>query len=131
MRPTMKSIHMLHSSEGKGAPGCLVSIILLGVMILIGVRAGPPYFAYKSLSGDVSTEVTRAGAHFFSDEVLAQNILDVAKKNEIRLKREDIKIERLAGQVQVQIHYQVPLDLIVLQRTIDFNIKASSFVGTL
>lgn len=131
MQPSMHCTRFPKSSEGKGALGCLVSILLLGATILIGVRALPPYFAYKSLEGDVATEVSRAGAHFFSDEVLVQNILDVARKNEIRLKREDVKVERLAGQVQVLIHYQVPIDLIFLERTFDFNIKASSFVGTL
>jgi len=119
------------NSEGKGAIGCLVSLVLIGAGILAGARIGPPYFAYKSLEGDVKTEVSRSGARFHGDEVLAQNILDVAKKNEVRLKREDIKIARYAGQVQVTIHYQVPVDLLFMTRTFDFHIKASSFLGTL
>jgi hypothetical protein len=131
MQSTKLSIRIWNDSEGKGTLGCLVSIILLGAAIIIGVRVGPPYFSYKSLEGDVSTEVSRAGAHFFSDDVLVQNILDVAKKNEIILSRENIKVERFAGQLQVIIHYSVPLDLIFFQRTMDFDIKASSYIGTL
>ncbi len=117
--------------EGKGSLGCLVSILLLGAMLLVGLRLGPPYFSYKSLEGDVGTEISRAGSHYFSNEALVQNILDVAKKNEVRLKREDIKVERLAGQLQVSFQYSVPVDLVFFQHTFEFKIKASSFIGTL
>jgi len=131
MRNTRQGTGILKNCEGKGAFGCLVSILLLGALLFFGARAGPPYFAYKSLEGDVSTEVSRAGAHFFSDDVLIQNILDVARKNEIRLKRENVQVERIAGQVQVRINYSVPVDLLVTQHVMEFSIKASSFIGAL
>jgi hypothetical protein len=127
----MRTRLLLGDSEGKGALGCLMSLLLLGVGIFAVVQIGPPYFAYKSLETDVSTEVSRAGAHFFSDEALTQNILDVARKNEVSIKKEDIKIERYAGQVHVQIEYRVPVDLMVLEHTFDFRIKASSYLGSL
>ena len=98
---------------------------------MFAVQAGPPYFAYRSLEGDVKTEVSRAGAHLYSNDILVQNILDIAKKNEILLKKEDIKVERFAGQVQVVIHYTLPVDFIFFARTFDFDIKASSFIGRL
>jgi len=121
----------LDNCEGKGALGCLLSILLLGGMVIFAAQAGPPYFSYRSLEGDVKTEVSRAGAHFYSNQVLLQNILDVAKKNEVPLKNENIKVERLAGQVKVTINYSVPVDFVIFERVIDFQIKASSFVGAL
>lgn len=131
MRSISNGIHFLKNSEGKGALGCLFFLVLLGVMALFAVQAGPPYFAYRSLEGEVKTEVSRAGAHLYSNDVLVQNILDLAKKEEIRLKKEDIKVERFAGQVQVVIHYAVPVDFILFAHTFDFDIKASSFIGRL
>ena len=131
MRPITHDIFRMKDSDGKGQLGCLIFVVLAGAAILVGVRVGPPYFAYKSLEADIKTEVSRAGAHFFSDEAVIQNVLDVAKKNEISLKREDIKVERNAGQIHLVVHYTVPVDLVVTQHTFDFNIKASSFVGTL
>jgi hypothetical protein len=131
MRRTRLVNAISQNSEGKGALGCLVSLVLLGALIIIVVQAGPPYFSYRSLEGDVSTEISRAGAHFFSDDVLVQNILDVARKNEVRLKREDIRIERISGQISVSIHYSVPVDLFLYQHTMQFTIKAKSFIGAL
>ena len=131
MRTTRQGIHILMDSEGKGTLGCLVSIVLVGILAFLSIQLGPPYFSYKSLEGDVGTEISRAGSRFLSDEVLMQNILDVAKKNEIRLKRENVKIERFAGQVQVFIEYRVPVDLYLFEHIFDFKIKASSYIGTL
>jgi hypothetical protein len=131
MHITTQENGILKNCEGKGAFGCLVSLLLLGVMLMIAQRVGPPYFAYKSLESDVGTEISRAGAHFFSDEVLIQNILDIARKNEIQLKRENIRVERYATQLKVQISYNVPIDLYFTERLVEFKINATSFVGTL
>lgn len=118
-------------AEGKGTLGCLISILLVGILIFLCMQLGPPYFAYKGLETDIGTEISKAGSHFYGDDVLLQNILDVAKKNEVRLKRENIKIERFAGQVQALIEYSVPVDLYLFRHTMNFRIKASSYIGTL
>ncbi len=124
-------MRLIRDVDGKGTFGCLVALVLIAAGIVVGVRLGPPYFAYKSLQDDVATQVSRAGAHFFNDESLVQNILDVARKNSVTLKKENIRVERFAGQVHVVINYSVPVDLIVMQHTFNFEIKSASFVGTL
>ena len=124
-------MNFLHSTEGKGAVGCLISLLILAVGILIAAKVAPPYFAYKSFESDVKTEISRAGAHFYDDEILMRNLLDLAKRNEIRLKEEEVKIERFAGQIFIKINYTVPVDLIVYEKDMDFSISASSFIGRL
>jgi len=121
----------LRSHEGKGTVGCLFSILMIGIAVFVLIQAFPPYYAFKNFETDAKTEISRAGANFFDDETLIHNLLDLARKNEIRLKREQIKVERFAGQVNIRITYTVPLDLIVYQRSMDFEVKASSFIGRL
>lgn len=124
-------IRSLRSNEGKGTAGCLFSLLLLALATVAAIKVGPPYFAYRSLQADVKTEVSRAGAHFYDDETLIKGILDLARKNEIPLKREAIKVERFAGQLYIKIHYSVPVDFLVYQRDVDFDITAQSFIGRL
>jgi hypothetical protein len=131
MQTKGNGIHSRTDCEGKGTLGCLIFIVLAGAMGLFAAQAGPPYFAYRSMEGDVRTEVSRAGAHMYSKDILIRNIMDIAKRNEIRLKKEDVKVERSAGQIQVTIHYAVPVDFILFSRTFDFDIKAASFIGRL
>ena len=131
MRSKGNGIHLLENCEGKGLLGCLFFFVLLGAMTFFAVQAGPPYFAYRGLEGDVKAEISRAGAHIYTDDVIAQNILDLAKKNEVPLKRGDIKLARIAGQIQVTIHYTVPVDFILFGHTFNYDIKAASFMGRL
>jgi hypothetical protein len=104
---------------------------LVGGLILVVSQAGPPYIAYKNFQGDVSLEVSRAGARYFSDTVLVQNILDVAKRNSVPVKRENVRVERYGVQLQVSVHYSVPVNFVLVRRIFNFEIKASSYLGTL
>ena len=126
-----RASYFLRCNEGKGTAGCLVSLLILVIGILVAAKVCPPYFAYKSFESDVKTEISRAGAHFYDDELLMRNLLDLARRNEIRLKEDEVKIERFAGQIFVKINYSVPIDLVVYEKDLDFNISASSFIGRL
>jgi hypothetical protein len=117
--------------EGKGTLGCLIFVLLLGIGVFIGVNAGPPYMAAKSFEADLKTEVSRAGARFYSNDTLAKSVLDIAKRNEVRIRPENIKIERYSSQVFVKVHYEVPIDLAFYEYVMKVDIKASSYVGTL
>ncbi len=121
----------LSDCDGKGIAGCLFFILLLAIAGFVAVKLFPVYYTNKSLETDVRTEVSRAGAHFYDDEVLLSNILAIAKKNEVLLTRENVKVERFAGQINVAIHYTVPVDFVVYQRELEFDIRASSFIGKL
>jgi hypothetical protein len=119
------------SEAGKGTVGCMLALLMVAVVIFIGIRIGPPFYSNKSFETDINTEVSRAGAHFVDDETLANNVIDLARKNEIKLTRNQIKVERFAGQIHLTIQYTVPLDFIVMQKDWNFEIKSSSFVGRL
>jgi len=119
------------ADEGKGTLGCLVFVVLLGIGVFIAVNAGPPYMAAKSFEADLKTEVSRAGARFYSNDTLIKSVLDIAKRNEVRIRPENIKVERYSSQVFVKVHYEVPVDLAFYEYLMKVDIKASSYVGTL
>ncbi len=119
------------SQEGKGTGGCLVFLALLALSGVIAVRAVPPYYAYKSLETDVKTEVSRAGANFYDNESIIRNVLSLAKKNEIRIKRSNVKLDRFAGQIHVRVQWTEEIDFLVYPYDMTFRIKASSYIGRL
>jgi hypothetical protein len=121
----------LSGCEGKGNVGCLLSILLLLVAIFAGAKLIPIYYSNSNFESDVKTEASRAGAHFFDDGTIVKDVLDLAKRNDLRIKRENIKIERFAGQVHLQVTYNVPVDLVIYKRIIIFHIVATSLVGSL
>ncbi len=129
----MKSKYLcrLRDPQGKGVLGCLVMIVLAGVAIYLAIVLAPIYYANFSFESDIKREVSRAGARFLDDETVIRDILDLAKRNEIRIKRENVSAERFAGQIQVRVDYSVPVDFIIFERDLSFKIEASSFIGSL
>jgi hypothetical protein len=126
-----KCIRQLQGNEGKGMIGCVLLIVVIGVAIYLGIVLAPIYYANFNLESGVKTEISRAGAHFLDNETVIKDILDLARRNEVRLRREDISVDRFAGQVHLTIHYSVPVDFILFERNLNFEIKESSFIGTL
>ena len=111
--------------------GCMLMTVVIAVAIYLGILLAPIYYANFNFESDVKTEVTRAGAHFIDDQVLTKNILDLARRNEIRITQENVSIERFAGQVHVTVEYSVPVDFVIFQRDLKFRVEESRFVGTL
>jgi hypothetical protein len=126
----MKSMD-LRSPEGKGALGCIAALVLFAVAIYLAITLGPIYYANFNFENGVKTTASRAGAHFFNDEQIMTEIMDLAKRDEIRIKKENIEIDRFAGQVHIKVHYAVPVNFIIFDRDLNFSIDASSFIGTL
>lgn len=129
----MKSLRLqiLLDCEGKGLMGCLMALVLFGCAIFLAVTVGPIYYSNYNLESDLKTEVSRAGAHFYDDETVIRDVIDLGKKNEIRLEKKNIRIDRFAGQMHINIDYAVPVDFGVMQKDLAFRISASSFLGSL
>lgn len=120
----------LRGSDGKGMIGCIVSLVVIGTVIFLAIRLGPLYYSNHNFKSDVEAEVSRAAAKSLKDEIIIDNILAMAKMYEIELRREDIKVDRFAGQVHVEMNYSFPVNFALFQRGLNFQIAASSFVGT-
>ena len=75
------------NSEGKGTFGCLFSLALLAVGVFAAVKIVPLYYAAVDFETDLKTEVSRAGSHFYDDETVTKDILELAKKNELIIKQ--------------------------------------------
>jgi Domain of unknown function (DUF4845) len=124
--------HMdLRSPEGKGLVGCMLALVLFAVAIYLGITLGPIYYSNFNLENGIKTTASRAGARFFNDEQIVAEVMDLAKREDIRIKKENILIDRFAGQVHIKVNYSVPVDFIVVERDLSFKIEASSFIGTL
>jgi hypothetical protein len=121
----------LRSSDGKGMIGCLLSIVLLAAAIYLGIILVPIYYANFNFENDIKTTASRAGAHFLDNDQIMRDILALAKRNEIRVAKDDVKVERFAGQLHIRVDYSVPVDFIVFERDLNFKIEASSFIGAL
>ena len=123
--------HILRDIEGKGMIGCVIFLVLIVIAIFLAIQVVPIYYSNYSIESEIKTEVSRAGAHFLEDETIIRDIRAMGKKNDVLLEKENIKIQRLAGQIVIDVNYSVLVDFIIFERDLNFHIRASSFVGTI
>jgi hypothetical protein len=126
-----RDLRNLNSSEGKGYFGCIASLVLFAIAIYLAIVLGPIYYSNFNLEAEVKTIASRAGAHYFGDDAVIQDVMDMAKRNEIELEKEDIKVERSAGQLHIKVQYSVPVNFLLFERDVNFDIDASSYIGAL
>ncbi len=126
-----KCLRSLRDSEGKGLFGCVVLLALLAAAIFATIKLAPIYYANYNLESEIKTEVSRAGAHGMTDDQILKDIRDLARRNEIELENDNIKVRRIAGQLHIQIDYGVPVDFMLFEKTINFKIEEASFIGSL
>ncbi len=124
-------IKIMRNEEGKGLAGCVTFLVLAVVVAAVGVKIWPDYYACSSMNTDLKTEVSRAGANFLDEDVLMKNIIQLAKRNEIKLEKDQVKIERFAGQYNVTVIFITPIDLYFFTWNMNCTLKASSFIGRL
>ncbi len=122
---------ILLDSEGKGFIGCMIAIILIALIIFVGIKLGPVYYTNYLFEEDLKNITSEAGARYMNNDEIIRNILSAARENSIRMTPEDaqknIKIERYAGQVHINVEYFVPVDFLVYKKKMRFLIKNSSF----
>jgi hypothetical protein len=127
-----ENLHRLyHETDGKGLIGCMLSIVFMGLAIFLAIVFGPPYYNNLNFESDVKTEVSRAAAHQFDTDTLVKDILALARRNEINIKRDSIAVERYSGKMHVTVSYSVMVDFLVAERNLDFEIDVETFVGSL
>jgi hypothetical protein len=126
-----KGSDILLNSEGKGLIGCIGAIILLAAVVFAGIKLGPIYYSNLLFEEDIKNVTSRAGTHGLTNEAIIEDILELARKNDINLTKKDasenIKIDRYAGLVHIEVRYFVPVDFLIMKKTLEFQVKASSF----
>ena len=129
-----KGFNTLRDCEGKGFLGCMLGIILIAAVIFVIVKMGPIYYSNYMFEEDLKTVISRAGARLTTNEQIVKNILDLARKNDINLTPKDvnknIKIERFAGQIHINVQYFVPVNFLIMQKDLKFQIELSSFTAS-
>lgn len=119
----------LRGFDGKGMIGCIIFLVLIGTAIFLAIRLGPIYYSNHNFESDVETVVDLGAAQSLCDSNIVESILGMAKRNKISLEREDIQVDRFAGQVHIKLNYSVPVSYALFNSDINFHIEASSFVG--
>jgi hypothetical protein len=98
---------------GAGNVGCVISLAVLVVGVLIAVRVVPTRIAVAELQDYCEKEAEQASLPRHTDQLITDLILIKAQQNNLPVAKEDIKVWRDGSMVHVEVKYRVVLDLLV------------------
>lgn len=96
-----------HRQKGESNFGCLFALVLLLIGLLIGWKMIPVKIKAAEMKDVVTDEARAAGQH--SDKQIVAVIVEQAKKLELPITEDDIKINRRANDITVEVNYTVPV----------------------
>jgi hypothetical protein len=121
------------SNNGKERGGSrvnmIITLVILGLMIFVGIEVLPPYFANYQFQDSIQSEARFALAaypHKSLDDI-RDDIWRKAQDLSIPLtQKEDIKIDMDQSNVTISVDYSVPVDLKFYQFTLQFHPHADN-----
>ncbi len=107
--------------KGASNIGCILALIVLGALIIVGIKVVPVRIAVAELQDFCEKEADTAYQPRNTDEKLTESIFRKAMEEQLPVNKENIKVWRDTGQIHIEIKYHVPLDLLVT--TYDWNVE--------
>jgi hypothetical protein len=108
------------SEKGEGKIGLMITLIIVGVAIFLGVKIIPVRIAAYEFR-DVLREEARFGAVRDSNEIVTKRVLEKAAELEIPLDKKNLKVSRTPGQMIISATYEQEIDLKVTTYVYKFN----------
>ncbi len=123
---------MLSGSQRKERGGAKIKLVLtlmvLGSMVFVGVRISPAYFANYQIEDAMKTEAQFAAAAYpkRTEDTVRAAIWGKVQELGIPAKQEDIVVTMSAQTVDITLDYTVAIDLVVTQWNHDFHNHADN-----
>ena len=99
----------LNPRRGQGKLGCILWLLVLLAVVGIAAKLIPIKIRSAELYDFIEEQALFAGRA--SPEALKKRILDRAVDLEIPLKKENLKIDRRGGRIQIRATYTIPVEL--------------------
>jgi Domain of unknown function (DUF4845) len=104
----------------------LLTLIILGSMIFVGVMLVPPYFTNYQLQDAMKTEARFAGYNRKTNEEIREDVWKKIQELGVPAKRDDIHVTNDNNTVQITVDYSVPVDLKFKQYDLEFHARGDN-----
>jgi hypothetical protein len=112
--------------RGAGHLKAIVWTLILASLVYVAFKVTPPMINEYEFQDGMQTVARFASVNRDSNEKVRDAILKEAKKDDVPVKADDIKIEGNAGNYRINADYSVTVDLSVYQWTLNFHPKVTN-----
>jgi len=103
-----------------------LTLVILGSMILAGVKFLPIYVDNYQMQDAIESEARFAIGNRLGAKDIRQNVLKKANEIGIPAGEDDLTVTAVQGSVQISLNYSVPVDLLIYKFTLDFHDHADN-----
>jgi hypothetical protein len=124
---------MFGNQKGEGRIGCLLVVLLAVVFGYASFKVIPVYIDKMNFDEELAREASKAGAGFWTDEKIKQDVLQIAHFRGFDMTEDDITISRtrsVGGEVRIETKYKVVAAFPGYTHVFKFESKSSSIVGS-
>lgn len=90
--------------------GCLIGLVVLGLAVLIGIKAAPVMLHVGELDNEIGNLADRAGRRDYKDARIIRDILIKADAVDLPVTKDSIKIKRSSSRFKIWVTYQKDID---------------------
>jgi len=112
--------------RGAGHIKAIIFTLILASLIYVAFKVGPPMINEYQFQDGLQDIARFASVNRNSNEKIRDAILKEAKKDDVPVQAEDLKIEADGGNIRISADYSVTADLGVYQWTLNFHPAAKN-----
>jgi hypothetical protein len=116
-----------NKERGGSKANLVLTILVLGVMILVGVKIIPVYVASYKIQDTINTETRFAltGSPKRTVDEIRDDVWQKSQELGIAAQKDAVHVDLGNGTVAIGLQYSVPIDIAVYQFTLEFNPHAA------
>ncbi|HEY0704963.1 MAG TPA: hypothetical protein VGD60_19525 [Candidatus Acidoferrales bacterium] len=115
-----------NSQRGGSRISSILMLVVLGVMAFAAFRIVPAYFADYQLNDAITTEARFAMVNRKAAADVQDDVWKKVQELGIPAKKNDIVVSSEQGNVKISVNYTVPVDLVVMQKDLQFHDSADN-----
>lgn len=109
--------------KGAGNVGCMISLAVLAVAVIIAVKVIPTRVAVAEMQDFCERAAEQASLPRHTDQIISDEVLIKAQQENLPVRKEDIKVWRDSSMAHIEVKYRVQLDLFVYKYDWDVEHK--------
>lgn len=103
----------------------VLGVAIFGVLVLVGIKLIPPFFANYELEDAIKTEAVQSTYSTRSEEDIREAVIKQARNYDIPLTPKQVHVSRVgafgSGSLIIEADYSVPIDLPGYSTTLEFH----------
>jgi len=122
----MSRSQIRRSQAGNSRLKAIVWTAILASFVYVCIRVVPLYFNDYQFRDTMQSTARFASVNRQSPDAIRKKLLQEAEKAEMPIRLEDIKVVSRGGRIDIEVNYNVTVDLHVYEWTLNFHPTASN-----